>query len=622
MHQALFDGKYKILKTLGKGGTGSVFLAENVRLGTLWAIKEIHKKQGQAIHFLTEPHVLKNLRHPALPRIFDIIENEDTLYLIQDYIAGVTLDALILKEGPIPEEKLIEWALEICDVYIYLHSQKPNPIIYRDMKPGNLIVDQQGRIKLIDFGIAREFKTDSPNDTVCLGTRGYAAPEQYGNSQTDPRSDIYSLGVTLYHALTGNGPNDPPYELVSLTEMGGNWRTDLGRIIDKAMKADPAQRFQTASEMHAALERAGDGAGASKNLKGNRMILKSLAVGLGLVGFLFTMGGLKALLFTALSDTLVKTKGLLELIPGLLLLLLCTWCWTGRLPWQDRGRLGDLLELDSRGNLKTSVKKCLAFFSPLSTGKTELACNTAVALSRMGKRVVLFDMDHDTCGIIYNFPVDPGEQGENYYKYRLMIRKVKGYLERREPEIENAEILSLALWRDKNLSIYSGNQEIPLGDEGTAMSSMAPEVFRYLMRRFRTLADVVILDVGKNTPADLLEPITALENCQKYLVATENLKDLNALAYCHRLPRDVDYEDWALVINQCLSQAVVKDSEIVAYFSNQDLDWMKYKISKILRVPRMDDLWTLKWSRKAAYGNSSSFDSAITEIIAAARAGA
>lgn len=620
--QALFDGKYKILKTLGKGGTSSVFLAENVRLGTLWAIKEIHKQQGQAIHFLTEPHVLKNLRHPALPRIFDIIENEDTLYLIQDYIEGMTLDALILKEGPIAEQKLIEWALEICDVYSYLHGQKPNPIIYRDMKPGNLIVDQQGRIKLIDFGIAREFKTDSPNDTVCLGTRGYAAPEQYGTSQTDPRSDIYSLGVTLYHALTGNGPNDPPYELVSLTEIGGSWSTDLGRIIDKAMKGNPDQRYQTALEMHNALSRAGKATAAEKSLPGNRVIQKGLAAGLGIVGSLFAFGGLKALVFTDLGDTLVKTKGLLELIPGLLLLFLCSWLWTGRLPWQERTHSGDILVLDHRGNLRTPLKNALVFCSSLPTGKTELACNTAAALSRMGKRVILLDMDHETWGTVYNFPVDPGEQGENYYKYRLLVRKVKGYLERLEPEIGNAEIVDLALWRDKNLSVYSGNQEIPISDTEGMVNDMEPEVFRYLMRRFRSLADVVILDVGQSTPPELLGQIAALENCAKYMVTTENLKDLNASAYRHQLPRDVDYEDWILVVNQCTSQKTVSNPEITAYFSNPEMEWMKYKITKILRVPRMDDLWSFKWSRKTAFGNNSTFDSAITEIIAAARAGA
>lgn len=623
MQQAtLFDGKYRILRTLGRGGTGSVFLAENVRLGTLWAIKEVHKKQGEAIHFLTEPHVLKNLKHPALPRIFDVIENDETLYLVQDYIEGATLEALIQLEGPQPESKVVQWASEICDVYAYLHGQRPNPIIYRDMKPGNLIVDQQGHIKLIDFGIAREFKSDSPNDTVCLGTRGYAAPEQYGTSQTDSRSDIYSLGVTLCHALTGKGPNDPPYGSGALSEMDGAWNAELCTVIQKAMRTDPGQRFQTASEMQEALDRIGSASRPVDKDSQSSLIRKSAAVGVGLAGFLFTLGGLKALVFTALSDTLVKTKGLLELVPGLLLLLLCYRLWTGRLPWQQATGGEGILQLDSGGRLKTPIRKALAFFSPLSTGKTELACNAARALAQMGKRVILLDMDHETWGTVYNFPVDPGEQGENYYKYRLMVRKISGYLAGTEPEISNEEIAQLALWREKSLSIYSGNQEVPLEDDTGALCVMEPEVFRYLMRRLRALADVVVIDVGRNTPPELLTQITALEDCTKYMVASESLKDLNAWAYRHRLPRDMDYEDWILVVNQCLPQATVPDYELRCYFSNPALDWMKYKIAAILRVPRIDALWRAKWSRQTVYGQDKGFDNAITEIIAAAKSAA
>ncbi len=254
MEYPLFDGKYRIIRTLGTGGSGSVFLAENVRLGTLWAIKEIRKYPGEKMPLLTEPHVLKNLRHPALPRIFDIIENSETFHIVQDYIEGQTLEDIILHEGPVAEKKLVDWGLEVCDVYRYLHEQKPNPIIYRDMKPQNLIVDLNGRIRLIDFGIAREFKVTATNDTLCLGTRGYAAPEQYGTCQTDVRSDLYSLGVTLYHALTGIGPNDAPYEKTLLAECEGPWSIAFARIIDKATKLDPAQRFQKAEDMQKALE--------------------------------------------------------------------------------------------------------------------------------------------------------------------------------------------------------------------------------------------------------------------------------------------------------------------------------------------------------------------------------
>lgn len=252
--QTLFDGKYRIIRPLGRGGSSSVFLAENVRLGTLWAIKEISKRQDVSAQFLAEPHVLKQLRHPALPRIFDIIENEAYLYLVQDYLEGDTLEDLIRRDGAIPERQLVQWALEICDVYTYLHNHQPHPIIYRDMKPGNLIVGPEGRIRLIDFGIARQYKAQAQNDTVCLGTRGYAAPEQYGGTQSSPRSDIYSLGVTLYHGLTGLGPGHPRFLQGALGSQEGPWDPGFGAIIDRAVRTDPAQRFQRAEDMAHALE--------------------------------------------------------------------------------------------------------------------------------------------------------------------------------------------------------------------------------------------------------------------------------------------------------------------------------------------------------------------------------
>jgi hypothetical protein len=142
------------------------------------------------------------------------------------------------------------------------------------------------------------------------------------------------------------------------------------------------------------------------------------------------------------------------------------------------------------------------------------------------------------------------------------------------------------------------------------------------MRRFRTLADVVILDIGQRNPAALMEQITALEDGCRYFVVSENLKDLHALAYRQRFPRDVDYEDWNLVVNQSQSPPIIKDRELTAYFSNPELPWTAYRIARILRVPRMERIWALKWSRKTAFGQCRAFDGAIKEIIAAARIGA
>jgi serine/threonine protein kinase len=151
----LFKRKYKIHKILGSGGMGKVYLAENINLGTFWAIKEVHKQEVSELDFLAEANILKKLSHPALPRIFDVIEEEDRIFVIFDYIEGTPLDKKLEQKGKFSEQTVICWTKQICEVLIYLHSIKPNPIIYRDMKPSNIILAKDGSIKLIDFGIAR-----------------------------------------------------------------------------------------------------------------------------------------------------------------------------------------------------------------------------------------------------------------------------------------------------------------------------------------------------------------------------------------------------------------------------------------------------------------------------------
>lgn len=245
----IFDSKYEILKTLGSGGMGTVYLAQNIKLGTLWAIKEVNKKLGDRVDLLAEPNLLKKLAHPSLPRIFDIIEDENYMYIIMDYIEGIPLDKELEKRKSFPEKQVIEWAKQICDALKYLHTMKPHPIIYRDMKPSNLIITPSGEVKIIDFGIAREYKQASTADTTYIGTRGYAAPEQYGTSQTDDRTDIYSLGVTLYHMLTGKSPNDPPYEIKPVREINSKLSRGIEHIITKCIRQDPTQRYQSVDKL-------------------------------------------------------------------------------------------------------------------------------------------------------------------------------------------------------------------------------------------------------------------------------------------------------------------------------------------------------------------------------------
>lgn len=251
----LLDNRYRIISTLGKGGMSTVYLAENIKLGTLWAIKEIPKREGLGIDLLIEPNILKRLNHSALPRIYDIIEDSRSMFIIMDYIDGISLDKELSKVGRFTEDVVVDWAIQLCDVLSYLHNFKPYPIIYRDMKPSNIMLTKEGKIKLIDFGIAREYKRQSDNDTVYIGTRGYAAPEQYGGGQTNVATDIYNLGVTLYHLLTGKNPNDPPYELKPVRYFNKFLSREIEEIILKCTKQNPYERYGSADELREDIKR-------------------------------------------------------------------------------------------------------------------------------------------------------------------------------------------------------------------------------------------------------------------------------------------------------------------------------------------------------------------------------
>ncbi len=249
---SVIAGKYEILKEIGRGGMSTVYLAMDKNLNKQWAVKEIRKKgngKGDEIvvnSLLAEANMMKKLDHSALPRIVDIIDNGITIYVIMDYIEGESLDKILLEYGAQPEELVVGWAKQLCDAFSYLHSQKP-PIIYRDMKPANVMLKPEGNIKIIDFGIAREYKEQSLADTTVLGTKGYAPPEQY-SGQTDQRSDIFALGMTMHHLLTGVDPrNGEPYASVR------QWNPELSEgievIIDKCVQPAAENRYQNCGDL-------------------------------------------------------------------------------------------------------------------------------------------------------------------------------------------------------------------------------------------------------------------------------------------------------------------------------------------------------------------------------------
>ena len=256
---SLVDGKYKILNVLGHGGMSVVYMAINEKANKTWAIKEVRKdgkldfeevKQGLTV----ETNMLKKLRHNNLPSIVDVIEDEDTFIIVMDYIEGKPLSDAIQEYGAQPQESVIKWAKQLCNVLGYLHSQTP-AIIYRDMKPSNVMLKPDGNLVLIDFGIAREYKEQNLADTTCLGTIGYAAPEQFGGrGQTDARTDIYCLGATLHHLITGQDPCKPPYARYPIRHYNGALSTGLEEILLKCTRDNPEERYQSCAELMYALE--------------------------------------------------------------------------------------------------------------------------------------------------------------------------------------------------------------------------------------------------------------------------------------------------------------------------------------------------------------------------------
>lgn len=256
---AVIDGKYEILKQIGKGGMSVVYLAMDLRLNKQWAIKVIQRsgigKNNEVVlnKVPDDTELMKKLDHPAIPRIVDIIDRKDDpqIYIVMDYVEGDPLDKVVEEYGAQSEEIVIDWAKQICDTLNYLHNQKP-PIIYRDMKPANLMLKPEGNLKIIDFGISREYKEQNLADTTVLGTKGYAPPEQFGSRQTDARSDIYALGMTLYHLVTGVDPRKNDY--VPIRQWNPQLSEGLEYIINKCVQMSPEDRYQNCNELMYDLE--------------------------------------------------------------------------------------------------------------------------------------------------------------------------------------------------------------------------------------------------------------------------------------------------------------------------------------------------------------------------------
>ncbi len=277
----LLHGRYTIVRWVGGGGMGAVYEALDNRIaGRRVAVKELNTA------LVTDPQVsamfqqgaqmLTQLNHPNLPKVSDYFVEGSKQYLVMDFIIGRTLEKVLEdNRAPLSEAQVVGVGIQLCNVLEYLHACQP-PIIFRDLKPANIMLDSANHIKLIDFGIARLYKPGKGTDTSPFGSVGYAPPEQYGRGQTDARSDIYALCVTLYHLLTRYDPALNPFNLPPLQTLNPAVSPNLIQIISNGMHPDPNKRWQTARELGAALRQHQPGkvAGGTSRIT-TRLILKA-----------------------------------------------------------------------------------------------------------------------------------------------------------------------------------------------------------------------------------------------------------------------------------------------------------------------------------------------------------
>ncbi len=249
--QTLLNSRYQLEARIGQGGMGAVYKATDTRFNNRpIAIKEMSRSglpanriQEAEESFEREAHLLADLLHPNLPRIYDHFSEDERSYLVMDFIEGLTLEDYYEKAdgSPLPLEQVLNWGEQICDVLSYLHTHQP-PIIFRDLKPSNIMISESGHVYLIDFGIARIFKPGQSHDTVALGSPGFAAPEQYGKAQSTPRSDIYSLGALLHCLLTGVDPSEQPFFFRPASELNPIIPPELELLLQQMLEMDADKR--------------------------------------------------------------------------------------------------------------------------------------------------------------------------------------------------------------------------------------------------------------------------------------------------------------------------------------------------------------------------------------------
>ncbi len=258
----ILNNIYRVEKILGKGGMGNVYLVD--REGKKFVVKELIFAEGTGFDdetareiFFREAEFMAKFDHPGLPKTYGIFTQKGRDYITMDYIEGKTLEEIINdSKVPMKEEKAIKWAIEIAGIIDYLHNSFHAPVIYRDLKPANIIVTPSGKIKLVDFGIARFFNPDKITDTFRCGSPGYAAPEQYkGRGQSGTRTDVFGLGVILFQMLTKYDPTIKLFTFPPMKSLNPSITPELERIIIRAIQINPLKRYISMAEFREELQK-------------------------------------------------------------------------------------------------------------------------------------------------------------------------------------------------------------------------------------------------------------------------------------------------------------------------------------------------------------------------------
>ncbi len=261
--ETLLNSRYRLLNQVGQGGFGAVYRADDTQGVQEWVvIKDFHlaalppqEEREARDTFEREVQLLSKLAHPHLPRLHDHFTTPGHCYLVRDFIAGETLEHYLetMPDGRLPWQEVLSIGVQLCAVLDYLHAQEP-PIVFRDLKPANVIRSEDGHLTLIDFGIARHFKAGQARDTGVFGSPGYAAPEQYGRAQTTPQTDLYSLGVLLHQLLTGQDPAQTPFRFALDASHASSLRSLLGQLVELDARQRPASAAQVQQTLQSLLE--------------------------------------------------------------------------------------------------------------------------------------------------------------------------------------------------------------------------------------------------------------------------------------------------------------------------------------------------------------------------------